>query len=120
MTKEAALQAFWSSFGLPAYEENSVPAQTKPPFITYEANVDSFGNVIPLAASIYYKSESWLTINAKEREISQRIGSGIHLECDDGYLRLYRGSPWATPMTETDSTIKRKYLNLIAEYLTTN
>ena len=43
MTKEAALYQFWSSFGLTAYEENSVPAQAAFPYISYEVITDSFG-----------------------------------------------------------------------------
>ena len=44
MTKAAALHSFYSSFGLTAYEENSVPDDAEFPYITYNITTDSFGN----------------------------------------------------------------------------
>ena len=36
MTKAAAIYQFWNSFGLTAYEENSVPTDATFPYITYQ------------------------------------------------------------------------------------
>ena len=120
MTKSAAIYQFWNSFGLTAYEENTVPTDATFPYITYQLVTDSFDREIPLTASLWYRSESWTTINAKTEEISQKISRGGKIiPCDDGAIWLKRGQPFAQIMgDESDDLIKRKYLNITAEFLT--
>ena len=120
MTKAAAIYQFWNSFGLTAYEENSVPDDAAFPYITYQLVTDSFDSEIPLTASIWYRSESWTAINAKTEEISQKISRGGKIiPCDGGAIWLKRGQPFAQNMgDESDNLIKRKYLNITAEFMT--
>ena len=120
MTKAAAIYQFWSGFGLTAYEENTVPDDAKFPYITYQLVTDSFDREIPLTASLWYRSESWTAINAKAEEISQKISRGGKIiPCDDGAIWLKRGQPFAQNMgDESDNLIKRKYLNITAEFMT--
>ena len=120
MTKAAAIYQFWNSFGLTAYEENSVPDEAAFPYITYQLVTDSFDREIPLTASIWYRSESWYGINAKAYEISQTISRGGKIiSCDGGAIWLKRGQPFAQSMgDESDDLIKRKYLNITAEFMT--
>ena len=122
MTKAAAIYQFWNSFGLTAYEENSVPVEAAFPYITYQLVTDSFGREIMLTASLWYRSESWTAINAKTEEISQKISRGGKIiSCDGGAIWLKRGQPFAQSMgDESDDLIKRIYINVIAEYLTIN
>lgn len=130
MTKSAAIFQFWGRF-LPAYEENSVPSgkdengeEVKFPYITYQVVTDSFDNEVQLTASLWYRDEeeskSWKDINAKTEEISKAIGmGGIMLDCDGGKIWIKRGTPFAQNMgDESDNLIKRKYLNIAAEFLT--
>ena len=120
MTKAAAIYQFWSSFALTAYEENTVPTDAVFPYITYQLVTDSFDREIPLTASLWYRSESWTTINAKTEEISQKISRGGKIiPCDGGAIWLKRGNPFAQSMgDESDDLIKRKYLNITAEFMT--
>ena len=120
MTKAAAIYQFWSSFGLTAYEENTVPTDAAFPYITYQLVTDSFDREIPLTASLWYRSESWTAINAKTDEISQKISRGGKIiSCDGGAIWLKRGQPFAQNMgDESDDLIKRKYLNITAEFMT--
>lgn len=120
MTKAAAIYQFWNSFGLTAYEENSVPDDATFPHITYQLVTDSFDREIPLTVSIWYRSESWTGINAKTEEISQRISRGGKIiSCDGGAIWMKRGQPFAQNMgDESDNLIKRKYLNITAEFMT--
>ena len=120
MTKAAAIYQFWSSFGLTAYEENTVPTDAAFPYITYQLVTDSFDREIPLTASIWYRSESWTAINAKTEEISQKISRGGKvIPCDGGSIWMKRGQPFAQSMgDESDGLIKRKYLNITAEFMT--
>ena len=120
MTKAAAIYQFWSSFGLAAYEENTVPDDATFPYITYQLVTDSFDREVATTASLWYRSESWTAINAKTEEISQKISRGGKIiSCDGGAIWLKRGQPFAHNMgDESDNLIKRKYLNITAEYIT--
>ena len=122
MTKAAAIYQFWNSFGLTAYEENTVPDDAAFPYITYQLVTDSFDSEVPVTASLWYRSESWTAINSKTEEISQTISRGGKIiPCDGGSIWLKRGQPFAQSMgDESDNLIKRKYINLTAEYLTLN
>ena len=122
MTKAAAIYQFWSSFGLTAYEENTVPTDATFPYITYQLVTDSFDREIPLTASLWYRGESWTAINAKTEEISAHIGlGGKIIKCDGGRIWIKRGQPFAQNMgDESDDLIKRKYLNLTFEFFTAN
>ena len=123
MTKEQALYAFWSSFALPAYEESAVPTGDDAPdfpYITYQVITASFDESVQLAASLWYRSSSWVEVNAKKDEISRAIGAcGVDFLIDDGCIRLYRGTPFAQAMGDpSDQMIRRILLNLTAEYVT--
>ena len=120
MTKAAAIYQFWNSFGLAAYEENTVPGDATFPYITYQFVTDGFDREVAVTASIWYRSESWTGINAKTEEISQTISRGGKIiNCDDGAIWLKRGQPFAQNMgDESDNLIKRKYLNITAEFMT--
>lgn len=123
MTKAAAIYNFWSSFGLLAYEENAVPTgddAPKFPYITYQLVTDSFENEVLMTASLWYRSTSWAQANAKTEEISEAIGlGGKIIKCVGGRIWLKRGTPFAQRMgDETDSLIKRIYINITAEFFT--
>ena len=120
MTKAAAIYQFWSSFGLTAYEENTVPNDAAFPYITYQLVTDSFDREVQVTASLWYRSESWAAINAKTEEISQKISRGGKIiPCDGGAIWLKRGQPFSQNMgDESDNLIKRKYLNITAEFMT--
>ena len=120
MTKAAAIYQFWNSFGLTAYEKSTVPHDAAVAYITYQLVTDSFEREIPLTASLWYRSVSWTAINAKTEEISQKISRGGKIiSCDGGAIWLKRGQPFAQSMgDESDDLIKRKYLNITAEFMT--
>ena len=125
MTKEAALYNFWSMFGIPAYEENSVPSGedgAEFPYITYQVVTDSFGNNVALTGSVWYRSTSWKDANAKAQEISDKISrGGVTISCDGGVIWIRRGVPFAQSMgDDSDDLIKRKYINIVAEFMTAN
>ena len=122
MTKAAAIYQFWSSFDLTAYEENTVPTDAVFPYITYQLVTDSFDREVAATASLWYRGESWTAINAKTEEISAHIGlGGKIIKIDGGWLWIKRGPPFAQNMgDESDNMIRRKYLNLIFEFMTNN
>lgn len=124
MTKASALYNFFSSFDIEAYEETLVPTgdeAPKFPYLTYQLITDSFDNEVLIPVSLWYRSEaSLLALNSKTEEISQRIGrGGVFLDCNGGKIWIKRGSPFAQTMSDPeDNTIRRKYINITAEFLT--
>lgn len=120
MTPQAAIYQFFSGFGIPAYAATSVPDGAEFPYITYELYTGSFWEgEINLPASVWYKGESESAPNAKVNEISQAVGTGRILTCDNGGIWIRRGDPWAQSMGDTeDDKIKRRLLNFTVEYIT--
>lgn len=119
MTKEAALYSFWSSFDLPAYEENSVYVLAFP-YIAYEIETGSFcDGKIPLTASLYYRSTNWTAAHRKKQEIAEKISyGGITLPYDNGAMRITRGSKFSSDTGDpVDDMIKRVILNINVEFL---
>ena len=128
MTKAAALYQFFSSFGLTAYEEDSVYAMAMQgqapsyPYLTYEGITDYFGDQsdTPLSFSLWYRTSSWTEVNAKSQQISAAIGRvGTIITCDGGYILIKRSSPWAKNMgDDSDDMIRRNYHNLSVRFYT--
>lgn len=121
MTAEQAIHAFWSNFGLTAYDENSVPDNAQLPYITYSVSYDTFGNNVAMTASIWQKSTSWLLVTQKAKAISEYIGDGgVLLPTDNGSIWIKRGSPFYNRMGQEEKDIKRIFINITAEYFQQN
>ncbi len=119
MDKWQGLQSFWESFGIPAYDQDSVPENAEMPYITYQASVAQFESPIPLSANIWYRSTSWRLISNKADEIARRLQSLYLVPIGDKeYIMLAQGSPFAQRMRDEDSGVRRIYINIMVEYLT--
>ena len=125
MTKAECIHEFFSSFNLRAYEEHSVPVylddaqmeENTPPYITYQLATDDFrGGPVAITADVWDCSESWQFVNEKSDEIADYIGRARWLVCDDGYIMVTKGSPFA--QSYADGIYKRKYLNLNLTFIT--
>ena len=122
MTKGAALQAFFSQF-MDAYAASTVPEDVAFPYLTYELITSAWdGGEVGLTVNLWFYTTSEAIPNAKAQELSDAIGyGGITLPCDGGFIWLKRGSPWCQNVRDdTDKNIKRRYINVTAEYLTLN
>lgn len=123
MTKAAAIYNFFNSFGLTAYAATSVPEDAIFPYLTYELVIDAWdGGEKNIPVNLWFYTESEAIPNAKAHQISEAIGiGGKLLPCDGGYVWLKRGSPWCRSLRDdTSANIKRRYINVTAEYLTLN
>lgn len=120
MNKAQALNDFWSSFRIPAYEQNSVPDGAKFPYITYETSTDSIGNVLMLNASLWYMSTSWSEISQKADEIAKYLNeqNPISKKIDGGRIYITKGTPFAQRMSDEDDRIRRIVLSIQVEYFT--
>ena len=121
MTKEQALHQFFNSFGIIGYRSTSVPDDVIFPYLTYDAPISSFEeDPVSITLNLYYYTESEADPDAKAEEIRNFIGMGGKiLHCGGGAIWLKWGSPWCQSLVDdTDKTIKRRYINITAEYLT--
>lgn len=118
MDKGQAVQWFWSRFGLNAYDQYTVPEDAQMPYITYSFAMDKMDNIVLLNGSLWYRSTSWKAITQKAEEIANYLNMYNIIPLDEGYLYLYRGTPFAQRMADEDTDVRRIYFNVNAEYLT--
>lgn len=122
MDREQAIHAFWSGFGLKAYDENTVPdnamATNDGHYLTYVVINTGFNQPVMASASLWYKDTSWASISAKAQQIGNFLGEGGTLvPYQDGALWIKKGSPFAQRMGDEDDTIRRIYINVEFDYL---
>ena len=120
MTKNKALFAWFNEF-MPFYRASSVPNDVEFPYGTYEYIESAFDlGEVGLTINLWFRTESEAVPDEKAQELSERIGyGGAIIPCDEGYIWLKRGSPWCQSLTyQGDLAIKRRYINITAEYLT--
>ena len=121
MTKEQALYQFFNSFGIVGYRNTSVPDDVIFSYLTFDVPVSSFEeDPVSITLNLYYYTDSEADPDAKAEEIRNAIGMGGKLlYCDGGAIWLKWGTPWCQSLVdETNRNIKRRYINITAEYLT--
>lgn len=118
-TKAKAINDFFNSV-MRSYPQSAVPDDAKTPYLTYAWNEGSFGDENQaITVNIYARTDSEAEINAMARKLSDAIGRGGRvISCDDGAIWLKRGSPWCQAAPYDDLSIKRRYINVSAEFLT--
>lgn len=123
MTAEATIYTFLSGFNIPAYAATSVPDGAEFPYLTYElATGDFMGGELAMAVDLWYRGDSEAEPNAKAREIAERVTSGGRIIAfDGGAVWIKKGSPFCQSMGDsTDDKIKRRYINLTVEFITSD
>ena len=117
MNKEQALNTFWNTFSIPAYDVYTVPDDVAMPYITYEASTASIGTDVLLSASFWYKGMSWGQITAKKDEISSYIGGGASQPYDGGRVWIRKATPFSQRMSEPDDpNVRRIVIQIMAEF----
>ena len=117
MDKLATLQSFFSSF-LKSYEETSIfsqPERPAFPYLTYEGVDSSYDEgLIPMNFTIWYREGSWVNAVSMAKQISRAIPSqGLKLQCDDGYILIYKSFPFSRRMgDDSDDLIKKIVFDL--------
>ena len=120
MDKWQAQATFWSSFGVPAYEENSVPDLNRVsfPYITYQSVSGPFGADQLVTASVWTEDYSWARANAISDAIEERLkhggetvryeGGGLWITAEDNFSQSM-GDP-------DDDRIKRKLISVVLHF----
>ena len=124
-----ALNAFWSGFDVPAYDEQTVfderysPAY---PHITYESAAGTNGNTELLTASLWdmvdptEQTASWSWLKQKAEEIKHAIGyGGLKMKVEGGgiWIKLPNTSPFSRPLPSGEDNILRIQMNIEVDYI---
>ena len=126
MNREQALDQFWNSFDVPAYDSTTVPDARdleemgiNPfPRITYEVSINEFGTPTTFYVSLWDKNTSWARITELSHEIEEKLSDGGYVvRYDGGVAWLKKGTPFMQRMGEEDDSIRRIIMNVEIEYL---
>lgn len=95
MDKTQAIDAFFSSFGWPAFDENCVETENERFYITYEAATGSDGELILTNPALYGYTNSYEKLEKKAAEIYNRMITmrPPSIPIDGGRLVILPGSP---------------------------
>jgi hypothetical protein len=103
---------FWSGFGVPAFEENSVPSgENKPdfPYITFPTVTSEFDSEYPIIVSVWARGSSWIPAIEIVDVIEAALkDGGINIPYDGGTLWVSMRQPFTTCMGDpNDNEVKR-------------
>lgn len=118
MDKLKVQGVFWASFGVPAFEENTVP--DKPTlkewgitdYITYQTVNGVFGSVVQVNPSICTRSSTWDRADALQLAIQNRLENGGERIFYDGgmiWATAEDGGSFAQSMGDPDDDQVKRY-----------
>jgi hypothetical protein len=126
MDKVQAINSFWNSFGIKAYDETTVPDEmsfnnikneNKNPYITYEVSIGEFGEDIASAVNVWFYADGWKDIESKVKEIDQQLSNGgVQIPYDDGSIWIKKGTPYRQRVGDSNDMVRRYLINTIIEY----
>lgn len=116
MNREQALHQFWNSFGIPAYDESTVPDNAVMPYITYQVSTGLINQPVLTTASLWYRSRSWEDITLKAHETTDGL-NGHTIKYDNGAILLTTGTPKYQRIQDEDDMVRRIAMNIDLEFL---
>ena len=115
-----ALYKFYSSFGLPAFQADTVPDDAALPYITYSYVEPEWETSATHYAQVFMRTNSNEALLAKAGQIVRAIGTRKDLKCDGGYVVLHPASPLVQIMHDSSNDdIRIAYINLQLDALHT-
>lgn len=120
-SRTAALQAWLEGFGMPAYAAQAVPDNAELPYLTYTPVAGAWGDGEQgVTVETWRRTGSEARANADAEAIGRALGlGGVMLACDGGGLWVKRGSPFWQAVDSGEPGVKRRYINLSIENITT-
>ena len=108
---------------IPFYPSASVPDDVIFPWGTYELTTAAWGaEEVGITVNIWFYTDSEFLPNDAAERLSALIGlGGVSIPCDGGFIWLKRGSPWCQNIADDQHNgVKRRYIDVSAEYMTLN
>ena len=108
-----ALNSFFSGFGIPAYTENNIPNNAKPPYLTYPLKEPAWNRQETFYVNVYYRADkSEMDALIKADEIMGAIGEGIRLYFPGGEVVLWPGNS-LIQTRPPENGVRRAYIDLM-------
>lgn len=118
MDKWQAQQNYWSSFGLTAYDENTVPEDAAYPYITYQAVSGSLDGQMTVSANLWYRGHSWTEISQKVNQMESMINQEVAMDGRQYMVVRKPESSFAQRLREdSDPLVRRILLTVYIEFL---
>ena len=106
----AALKAFFSGFGLPAYQNGTVPDDVELPYISYSNAEPEWNQKASLYAQVWDRTKSNEGIMRKADQITAAIGESRRIPLEGGYLVIWPETPLI--QIQADGDYRYAYINL--------
>lgn len=106
----AALKTFFSGFGLPAYQESTVPEDVQLPYISYSISSPEWNQKASMYVQVWDRSTSNIGIIRTADQITQAIGGEKRIPLDGGYLVIWPETPLI--QIQADGDFRYAYINL--------
>lgn len=107
-----ALKTYFSSFGLPAYQQDSVPDDVDLPYITYPLKEPEWNQQTTFYVIVWYRSTGYQDLLTTVDAILADIGEGRIINLEGGYLVLYPDSTLVQEYNDEDGKAKGMYISL--------
>ena len=124
MNKTQAIHQFWSGFGIPAWDENTVPDDALirgEKYIAYSVSTGSLDDVLNLSGKIWdTNTNTWEYVETKAQEISYSIATmnPPTMQIDNGRLYITEGRPFSQRIPNPNENVRGVLINIQAEFLT--
>ncbi|MBR2571921.1 MAG: hypothetical protein IKE30_07310 [Clostridia bacterium] len=110
-----ALNAFFGSFGIPAYSRNNVPPGARMPYITYELRFPGPLSKTALRAWVWYPGTAFSGLLEKCGEIESALRGGASVRTPGGAVRLFADGrvAFAQEQPDPDKSVRVMLLSMI-------
>lgn len=106
----AALKTFLQGFGIPAYQEGTVPEDQDLPYITYSLQQPEWNQKATMYVRVWDRSTSNAFIVSLADQITAAIGEMKRFSFDGGYLVVWPETPLIQILVDGD--YRNAYINL--------
>lgn len=119
-SKQGAIASWLGSFGMPAYSARAVPPDATLPYLTFSSVDGAWGyGEQNVSVDVWERTESEVAINARVEAMGRALGiGGVILRCEGGAVWLKRGAPFANATDSGEDGVKRRTVNVSAEFIT--
>lgn len=105
-----ALKAYYSGFGLPAYQENTVPEDVTLPYISFSISIPEWNQKASHYIRIWDRTKSNTRIVRVADQIAADIGICKTIRFEGGYLTIWPETPLV--QIQVDGDTRYAYMNL--------
>ena len=105
-----ALDEFFNSFDVDAWENSTVPEDQAFPYITYSTSAPEWNQKATMYARVWDRTNSNIRIMQLADQITQAIGEMKKISFDGGYLVIWPESPLIQILVDGDT--RSAYINL--------